>query len=137
MSRTRLLHILALLVCVIAVLHIAAIVFYLYWELWWYDMLLHLLGGVFIVLFVLWIRFFSGYVAVPAHFELGRAFLFTLFWLLVIGIGWEAFERALGHTWSIEGYWLDTTIDVAFDIAGGTVGWFYFVRRYLLSNPKS
>lgn len=131
MSRARLLRILALLVCVIAVLHIAATLFYLYWELWWYDMLLHFLGGVFIALLVLWFCFFSGYVSAPASFSVRRVFFFTLFWLTVIGIGWEVFERALGHTWSVEGYWLDTSVDVALDIIGGVVGFLFFKDKYM------
>lgn len=131
MSRVRLLHILALLVCAIAVLHIAATIFYLYWEFWWYDMLLHFLGGMFIGLLVLWLRFFSGYISTPAFLSARHAFLFTLFWLVVIGIGWEAFERALGHTWSLEGYWLDTSIDVALDIIGGVVGFLFFKDKYM------
>ncbi|HEY4508106.1 MAG TPA: hypothetical protein VJJ55_00430, partial [Candidatus Paceibacterota bacterium] len=61
MSRARLLRILALLVCVIALMQSAAIVFSLYWTLWWYDILLHFLGGIFIGLLVLWVRFLSGY----------------------------------------------------------------------------
>ncbi len=131
MSRARLLRILALLVCVIAVLHIAATVFYLYWEFWWYDMLLHFLGGVFIGLLVLWLRFLSGYVSVPASFSARHAFLFTLCWLLVIGIGWEVFEQLIGITWSLEGYWVDTSIDVALDLVGGTAAFLFFNGRYV------
>ena len=130
MPRDRLLRVLAVLSLGIAVLHIGAIVFHLYWFFWWYDMFLHLLGGVFIALLVLWVRFFSGYIKKPAIFSVRRVFLFTLLGLLVIGIGWEVFERLLGPTWSVEGYWLDTGIDIALDIVGGVVGWFYFVKKY-------
>lgn len=131
MSRERLLRTLAALVCVIAVFHIAATLFYLYWKFWWYDMLLHFLGGIFIALLVLWIRFFSGYFGVPPIPLQHKALRFALLATLCIGVGWEVFERALGHTWSVEGYWLDTSIDIALDVAGGLVGFLFFKRRYL------
>ena len=130
MSRHSLLSILAALVCVIVVMQGAAIAFSLYWTLWWYDIVLHFLGGVFIGLLVLWVRFLSGYIAAPLVWSKGRIFLFTLFWTLVIGIGWEVFEWLVGNTWDMERYWLDTSIDVALDIIGGVVGWFYFVKKY-------
>ncbi len=131
MSRIRLLRILALLVCAIAVLHIAAIVFSLYWTFWWYDMPLHLLGGIFIGLFVLWLRFFSGYFGAPGIPSGARVFCFVVIATLVIGIGWEVFEYLWGHTWSVEGYWLDTSTDVAFDLVGGLIAFGYFKCKYL------
>lgn len=132
MSRSRLLRVLVALISGIAVLHTVATVFSLYWTLWWYDMPLHFLGGVFITLLVLWVWFLSGYVVAPtATTPATRVFLFTVLWLIVIGIGWEAFERALGHTWSVEGYWLDTGIDIALDIIGGAVGFLFFRNKYM------
>lgn len=131
MQRDKLLRTLAFLSVGIAFLHITAIVFYLYWIFWWYDMFVHFLGGIFIALFVLWIQFFSGYVSVPVSFSARHAFFFTLFWLFAIGIGWEVFERLVGHTWSIEGYWLDTSIDVALGIIGGVVGFLFFRGKYM------
>jgi len=132
MSRARLLRILALLVCVIALMQSAAIVFSLYWTLWWYDILLHFLGGIFIGLLVLWVRFLSGYFPAPSFpWSHGHLFLFTLFWTLIIGVGWEVFEWLVGNTWSMERYWLDTTLDVALDLIGSIVASFYFTRQYL------
>src|SRR3989338_2700741 len=105
MSRARLLRILALLVCVIALMQGAAIAFSLYWTLWWYDILLHFLGGGFFWVLLLWGRFLSGYFPAPSFpWSPGRLFLFlfTLSLTLVIGTGWEAFEWLVGNTWSME-----------------------------------
>ncbi len=130
MLRERLLRVLAVLVIGIAALHIGATVFSLYWTLWWYDWILHLLGGIFLALLVFWVRFLSGYLPAPSPPPAQRIFAFILFWTLLFGIGWEMFERLLGHTWSIEGYWLDTAIDLALDFTGGLVGFLFVVRRY-------
>ena len=138
MSRARLLRILALLVCVIALMQSAAIVFSLYWTLWWYDILLHFLGGIFIGLLVLWVRFLSGYFPASSFlWSPGRLFLFTLFWTFIIGVGWEVFEWLAGNTWSIEGYWLDTTLDVVLDLIGGIAGFLYFIHKHISHDERS
>ncbi|TSC56967.1 MAG: hypothetical protein Greene041679_489 [Parcubacteria group bacterium Greene0416_79] len=130
MFREPLLRILAALAVLIALLHITAIVFYLYWTLWWYDMPLHFLGGAFGSLSVIWTVFFSGYVGNAAPPSVLRLFAIGLVGTLLLGVGWEVFERALGHTWSIEGYWLDTMTDLFLDMAGGFVGLLLFARYY-------
>jgi len=121
MSRTRLLYITAALVALVAMLHGLAIAYSLYWHFSWFDMLSHLFGGAFVSLLAVWLWFFSGYLG--THPLPGRQALFwiTVISALAIGIGWEVFERALGHTWSPEGYWLDTCIDIIADTIGGII----------------
>lgn len=130
MPRERLLRTLAILICLVATLHLGAIVFYLYWTFWWYDMFLHLLGGIFISLLAVWVSFFSGYLRPHLSFTTGTVLCIALGSTLAFGIGWETFERALGHTWSIEGYSLDTMSDLLLDLAGGLLGFLYVMRRY-------
>lgn len=120
MSRTRLLHILFGLVILVAALHGAATASSLYWWLSWFDTFPHFFGGMFVSLLTVWLWFFSSYLG--AH-SLPRPR--TLFWItvvsaLIIGVGWEVFERLVGITWSPEGYWLDTYSDIISDILGGT-----------------
>ncbi|MDO8594752.1 MAG: hypothetical protein Q7R93_04560 [bacterium] len=131
MPRTRLLSTLAILVCVIAILHILATIFFLYWTFWWYDIILHFLGGIFVGLLVLWLRFFSGYFGTPALPSTTSVLSFVLVATLGIGIGWEAFERLLGHTFSVEGYWFDTNLDVILDFVGSLVAFWFFKSRYM------
>ena len=129
MSREKLLRILASLVLAMAVLHIGAIIFDLYWNLWWYDIALHFLGGVFVALLVLWLCFFSGYFPVVPIGSKVAVFWLAFLSTLAIGAGWEIFERLAGHIWSPEGYWLDTMSDVACDVAGGLLGYLLFIRK--------
>ncbi len=136
MPRERLLRFLATLVLIVALLHIGATVFYLYWTLWWYDMVVHFLGGVFIGLLTLWMVFFSEYLGTHRMSSRATVLIIMLLGTLGIGIGWEIFERLLGHTWSVEGYWLDTGIDLFLDSAGGLVGFFFFMKRYFVYEPE-
>lgn len=132
MSRDHLLRILAFLSVGIAFLHITAIVFYLYWIFWWYDMLVHFLGGVFAALLSLWFLFFSGYVRAKAAPTVFRVFVMALLSVVLLGVLWEVFERLSGQTWSVEGYWLDTGVDMVFDVLGGFFGFLFFRSRYMV-----
>ncbi len=128
LSRNSLLYILAGLIIVIVALHGTALAYALYWYWWWYDLVLHFLGGVFSTLVAVWFCFFSGYTAfkVPSPARLLR---FAILSAILIGLGWELFERFLGHSWSPEGYYLDTGIDLVMDTLGGLTGFLVFFRK--------
>ena len=129
MSRDRLLKILALFVVLVALLHFSATILSLYWRLWWFDMPVHFLGGAFIALSIVWLHSFSGYI--PGHITriLPLTFAVVILGTIAVGIGWEIFERLLGHTWSIEGYWIDTLTDILMDFLGGIVA---YLRTYAI-----
>jgi len=137
MPRATLLSFLAILVFLIVALHAAAIFLHLYWTLWWYDIIVHFLGGLFTGLLVLWLRFFSGYFGAEA-FPAGQSvLLFALAATLVVGIGWEIFERIFGNTWSVEGYYMDTTLDIIFDFIGGACAFVFFKRKYMAQKRNA
>src|SRR3989338_7090653 len=121
LSRNHLLYILAGLIVTVAALHAVALVFSLYWFYWWYDLVQHFLGGAFCALFAVLVCFFSGYMRLerPTTAALIR---FAVLAAVCIGFGWELFERVLGHSWSPEGYYLDTGIDIVMDTLGGLAG---------------
>ena len=130
MSRDRLLLILAALVLAIFALHIIALFLHLYWVLWWYDIIVHFLGGAFTGLLIVWLRYFSGYFGVPRIAASEKELMYLiLVGTLGVGVGGEVFERAFGHTWSLEGYWLDTAVDLIMDIAGGITAFHFFKNR--------
>ena len=126
--RTRLLYIITGLIVVIVVLHYAALSYSLYWHFWWYDLIVHFFGGIFAGVLVAWILFFSGYLE-KISITTKSLFLASVVGAIVIGVGWEVFERLIGHTWSPEGYWLDTGIDIVMDILGGILG-FLLISKY-------
>jgi hypothetical protein len=122
MDRKKLLIRIVILMFLLFALDRLASGFYWYYTVWWFDMLMHFLGG-------LWVGLFLIYVISPKNSSL-KTILNIILWLLVIGILWEAFEfwtrTYIGQTpFDI----LDTLSDVSFDVAGGFLAILYFFNR--------
>lgn len=80
----------------------------------WYDILLHILGGFWSALAIAW--FFSVFGVRLSFFQ-----LFSL--VLLIGISWEAFEYIFGIGGSnFMSYEVDTVKDTINDLIGGVLG---------------
>jgi len=136
MSRVPLLVILALLALIIATLHVVAITFYLYWTIWWLDILQHFLAGLWIALLMFWfiyvlrLRMAAPFITTP------RAFLMvTLAATLAIGISWEVFEYVV-QVYFADNYVFDTISDLATDLVGAFTGYAVLSRsalRFLFS----
>src|SRR3989338_4819915 len=95
MVRKLFLNQIFVLVFFIAILHISATIFHFYWSIWWFDLPVHFLGGVWMSLASLWLLFFSGYVHLRAKKPLD--FIMTaLLITLSFGILWELFEYLVG-----------------------------------------
>lgn len=116
-----------IVILVVAILHGAALVFYLYWQYAWYDILVHFLGGVFLGLLLLWLLLHSGYFTVPTSKTL--IMLNLLFGTLIVGALWEVFEVVAGVP-ILEDYALDTSIDLLMDFLGAFLAYFYYRLRY-------
>jgi len=117
--------ILAALLYAILVLHLLALYFYWYWMFWWYDILLHFLGGLWLGGTTLW---FLQYVR-KKPFGRTAQYVIPLVAVIVIGLGWELFEFSLDtfiifQTNDI----IDTVADLFSDIAGGLTASLLFVR---------
>ncbi len=99
----------------IALLHAAAIRFYLYWTLPWFDAVVHFLGGLFVAAAFLWL-FALRFPLLPR----GTAAALAALAAVAAGFGWEGFELAIGIPEAA--YGLDTAVDLAMDLAGGLAG---------------
>ena len=126
LSRNTSLFLIALIALLVAVLQFVAFKFFFYWTLWWYDVMMHGLGG-----------FLIGSIAAWAYaFELKqRVKLNTFFWIvgatLLIGILWEVFEYAVGfrlYDGLYQSYISDTLSDIGMDIAGALAAFLIFRR---------
>jgi hypothetical protein len=97
-----------------------ATVLFLYWTVWWMDMLVHTLGGVWVALTVLWLM--SLRKEIHFNFKTG---VMVLWGVIIVGILWEVFELATGVTSFADGmvYVLDTVSDMIMDIIGGIIGY--------------
>lgn len=93
--------------------------FDLYWRFWWYDIVMHFLGGLWIGLITLWIYYLSGYFKKNKK---DKPFVFLLSFLsvLIVGISWEIFEYLFEIVFS-SNYISDTALDLIMDILGGLV----------------
>lgn len=119
--KNKILLISFLLVLVTGVLHIIGSINHLYWNSFWFDGLMHFLGGSSVGMLSLWFLFRSGIfeISVPNKREV---FFYTIVCTILIGIGWEVFEFAHGIAVPVGGnYSLDTYNDLLFDFLGGIV----------------
>ncbi len=120
MDRTndRLLALVVTLIYLIWGLHALAHAFSLYWLYAWFDLPIHLLGGLWIGLFVLWIMRVCG-VASPTKLVWGIAVS-----VLVFGLGWEVVEYTRKSVVEIHvgsPYAIDTLQDIIMNLAGGAL----------------
>lgn len=100
----------ALLMVVVA-LYAIGLYWYLFWRIWWYDMPMHFLGG-------LWVGLFAGWALQYFRILVRRDILIFLA-AFVVGIGWEVFEYSVGLTKGEIGFVFDTAHDLLNDVAGG------------------
>ena len=111
----------------IAILYPLAFAYLLFWNFWWYDLLLHFLGGAFVVFFARW-SLFAAPQSVKILARLQPLFFF-LAMTLIVGVLWEFFEYAADLTYAVRGYWFDTYTDLLMDTFGG-------LSAYLLLSAR-
>lgn len=96
-----------------------------YVEIWWYDIVMHFLGGAWVALFFLWAvtaGFGSRISPKPVYATFrslmaGRAG--ALLAVIAFGVGWEILEVCLEFNGPWEpNYWFDSSIDLIMDSLG-------------------
>ncbi|HEY9480718.1 MAG TPA: hypothetical protein VIR98_00620 [Candidatus Paceibacterota bacterium] len=116
----------AILVCA-AVLNFAGETYRLYDAFWWYDILMHALGGAWAGMLVLWLSRWFGFAVRPRVIIGGT---------LVIGLGWEVMELILGFMYlSDSNYLSDTALDLCMDVIGSVlVVYAWSLGRHIKKN---
>ena len=104
----------------LAYIHKIAVYNSLYWNYLWFDIPMHLLGG-------LTFGFWAGAVSLRMHFTLAQAALFTAAVVFFVSIVWEVFEFTSGLTTLERGFWLDTAGDIFFAVVGALLAYFLFL----------
>ena len=116
-------------IVIVAALHFSALQFYLYWRFWWFDILTHFLGGLWIGISFLWLFFQFGFVNIiknKKNYNLLVAFLGSLF----VGVMWEIFEFYFGIVVSdASNYVIDTVTDISFGLIGGFAAYRIFLFK--------
>ncbi|HEU4677272.1 MAG TPA: hypothetical protein VFS75_00975 [Candidatus Paceibacterota bacterium] len=115
----------------LAIVHLAAVRFFLYWKYLWLDIPMHALGGAVVMLGLFILPFFR--IALPARLS---SFSGSLALVLLVGVLWELFEVAFGLSLppgSHESYAADTLTDLVMDLMGGAAGYLVAKSTYHLS----
>ncbi len=101
----------------LAVLHQIALTLSLYWHFWWFDIAMHLFGGVVVALGLFTL----------ADLRIIKSSLLTLskivFFVLLTAVAWEVFEYFAGVP--IEDTFVsDTVLDMLMGLCGAVVGYY-------------
>ncbi|KKR31860.1 MAG: hypothetical protein UT65_C0015G0022 [Parcubacteria group bacterium GW2011_GWF2_39_8b] len=126
MFQTKLFKQAFLLLFVVGILNLVGTELYLYWTLWWYDIILHFLSaGVVSLATIVFFRIFLG-----KRLSGQTLIKYAVFCALVVGIIWEIYELYFEMTYLSDGmiYVTDTVSDLIMDIAGGLLGSIYAIR---------
>lgn len=114
----------------LAVVHILATEFFLYWTYPWLDIPMHALGGVVVALC------FLTFCNIYTQGTYQKGLLITLGVVLGVGILWEIFEFVNQLGGPELDYVQDTLLDLVMDIVGGCIG-YLCARASMLRGPKS
>lgn len=112
-------------VILVGVLHLAGSIYDFYWNSFWFDGLMHFLGGLAMGLIFLWLWYVSGLFEknLPTKRE---AMIGAVVFAMLVGIGWEVFEYVYGIAVPVGGnYPVDTFHDLCFDFLGGIAAGFF------------
>ena len=122
MDRKKLLTYLAFLIFFIFAVNYAAMKFYWYFSIWYFDMPMHFLGGFWLGLALIWL-----FSVKELSFKIIFKIILGVFF---IGILWELFEISIDKTITQNPFnILDTISDMCFDLAGGALSIIYFFKR--------
>ena len=121
MRKNSLLYVGLALSFILLSLHLFAFSFYLYWTVFWYDFLMHFLGGLTFGVLAVW--FFK------IEIRSSRALFLVLFWVLVPSLVWEVFEYLNDISVTTENYTIDTTIDFVMDTLGALAAYWWATLR--------
>jgi len=109
-------------VLLVAMVHLSALQWFLYWYYPWLDLFTHFLGGLWVALASAWILSYAGRTP---------SFLVLILAAMVIGVGWELFESFAGVPKEAN-FAFDTSLDLIMDFIGGVSG--FLLARQLLGS---
>lgn len=128
-SENKILRILFVLVWIIALIHVAAEYYAWYWTFRWFDIPMHILGGIWLGLATLWLCNQARYAWCKFLCIVNRTFLTAIVGGVCVGLVWEIYEFCI---WQYTGfahsqdYALDTVLDLVNVVVGAVIGaWAY------------
>lgn len=127
MIQTRLFKNTFALLVIVGALNFLAVYLYLYWTIWWFDMLVHFLAGTCVAMTAILFYYFYKNQSVPS---IHTSILVALGFAISVGLLWEIYELLVHVTSFSDGldYYLDTGSDLLMDVSGGIMGSLYAHR---------
>ena len=132
-------YLLVFLIALIAGLNFFAFQSSWYFYHWWFDLVMHFLGGLFIGLTVWWLYQLFFTLLATKKLSLRSSFILMIGAILIMGLGWELFEFSVDEYWDthlniklievLQVSQEDTSSDLLFDILGGVTAWL-MVNRF-------
>jgi len=120
-TKTTLLYFALLATAILAILHLVAMDFYLYWTVSWFDNLMHFWAGVAGGLTALWAFYNSG-IFFKHSPKLWEVIVISLSCIFVVGVAWEYFEFVYGLTGVDASHYIsDTLTDLTMDLLGSVL----------------
>jgi hypothetical protein len=120
-SNRRLIYIVFGLTLLIALLHHSALAFFLYFKYWWFDIVVHFLGGLLVGTIIYWLL---SYTSKFTSYFRNPSLLLVVLIVLVVGGSWEIFELYAGVLIE-ENYEFDTSVDLVMDALGAAAAFFF------------
>ncbi len=116
-------------------LNYLAEIFYFHWTVWWYDVILHHLGGA--CAGTAFLYFYFNFLII-SKFEKLKAIKLTFIFVLFVGVVWEIYELLHGDTSFSDGiyYYRDTVSDLIADSNGGFFAVYLSFKHFERNNVK-
>ncbi|MBU0722647.1 hypothetical protein KJ973_01695 [Patescibacteria group bacterium] len=124
---------LLIFVVLFSITNILAMHYHLYWRLWWFDIVMHFLGGVWIGSATLWVYYLSNrFKNIPENRRcIPYVYGLVVVIIIVIGIFWELFEFSFDTLIIFHklNSWTDTISDIVFAVIGAIITTKYFIYK--------
>jgi hypothetical protein len=129
--KNQLFNRIALLIVFIFLVNTLSIKFYWYSLLWWFDMPMHFLGGLWIGLMGTWMYFLGPFAKKDKLITISCVACVTLLSVFIIGVLWEGYEYfvQVSIPGATIGNPLDSLSDLFFDMAGGVAATMYLISH--------
>jgi len=131
MSSKIIISLIALIAILIGILERTAQTYFLYYTIWWFDILMHFLGGLWVSLIAVW--FYKAFTRGKSNSR--KAYLISVVAILLVGISWEVTE-VLFDIAPPGSYVLDTSLDLLMDILGALTGVYIVFRETLKESSR-
>lgn len=112
--------------------NLLAMKFFWYLSIWWFDMPMHFLGGVFLGFLYIGLghTIKSSFFTLPSDILSRSSVIRFVLFVFAIGFAWELYEFGVARiTFGDLGTPLDSVSDLFFDIAGGLLAYILVLRN--------